>query len=342
LLFSSICVAAENPNDLFAQGYDLFMAGKYEQARDKFQQGIAEDPTNALALFYLGEAYRGLNDMVTAKRCYEASLKLDPNSKVAEEARKRLGFLSGDAAAQGKGSAPRPGEVMKDPTTGMEFVFVKGGCFQMGDTFRSGDEDERPVHEVCVDDFWIGKYEVTQAQWQQVMGNNPAYFKRGGNYPVEQVNWGDTQAYIDKLSAASGKRYRLPTEAEWEYAARSGGKQEKWAGTSNEGELGEYAWYNANSEKGTHPVGQKKPNRLGLYDMSGNVWEWCQDWYDKGYYGKSPRDNPKGPENGELVVLRGGGWSGDASSARASNRYGWFNPTSRVIYGGIRLVLSPR
>jgi formylglycine-generating enzyme len=233
-----------------------------------------------------------------------------------------------------------PEKVMEDPATGMEFIFVKGGCFRMGDTFGDGFPDEKPVHEVCVDDFWVGKYEVTQAQWQKVMENNPSDFKKGGSYPVETVNWADIQAFTEKLSATSKKQYRLPTEAEWEYAARSGGKPEKWAGTSEQKALGEYAWYDANSEKQTHPVGQKKPNGLGLYDMSGNVLEWCTDWYEKTYYTRSPKENPKGPENDKYRVLRGGAWLFGAVDARVSNRIR-FNPSHRSYGIGFRLVLSP-
>ncbi len=218
-------------------------------------------------------------------------------------------------------------------TTGMEMVFVKGGCYQMGDTFGDGDSDEKPVHEVCVDDFYIGKYEVTQGQWKAIMGNNPSYFKDcGDNCPVEDVSWNDIQDFINKLNQKitpsiplnkGGLRgmYRLPTEAEWEYAARSGGKSEKWAGTSNESELGDYAWYDKNSESKTHPVGQKKPNGIGLYDMSGNVWEWVNDWYDEDYYKNSPQNNPKGPNSGSLRVNRGGGRGCDeAGDVRVSNR----------------------
>lgn len=127
------------------------------------------------------------------------------------------------------------------PATGMEFVFIKGGCFQMGS--NSGGDNEKPAHEVCVDDFYIGKHEVTQAQYQKISGSNPSIFK-GDNRPVENVSWSDTQDYIRKLYSCSGKKYRLPTEAEWEYAAGSGGKAEKWAGTSSEPLLGSYAWYN--------------------------------------------------------------------------------------------------
>jgi formylglycine-generating enzyme required for sulfatase activity len=236
---------------------------------------------------------------------------------------------------------PQAGEVMRDPTTGMEFIFVKGGCFQMGDTVGDGDPDEKPVHEVCVDGFYMGKYEVTQSQWQRVMGSNFSYFRKGGDYPMEQVSWNDAQDFIRRLNESSGQTYRLPTEVEWEYAARSGGKSEKWTGTNLEYQLGEYGWFSANSGSQTRPVGQKRPNGLGLHDMSGNVWEWCQDWYDKGYYGKSPKENPKGPDSGEEKCLRGGSWHDDAGIARASNRYGNLPALRNGTYG-CRLVLSSR
>ena len=230
-----------------------------------------------------------------------------------------------------------------DLATGMEMVFVKGGCFDMGDIFGDGFDYEKPVHNVCVDDFYIGKYEVMQSQWLAVMGNNPSNnisrFSKTDNYPVEMVNWLDIQAYIQKLNAIAPRGYRLPTEAEWEYAARSGGKREKYAGTSNDADLGNYAWYSSNaggitrslkrgvytflcegtSRNGeigndtcfitdvvckTHPTGQKQPNGLGLYDMSGNVWEWCQDRYGEKYYNQSPRKNPPGPPLSKANTVR--------------------------------------
>jgi len=236
-------------------------------------------------------------------------------------------------------AGPKPGEVWRDQATGMEFVFVKGGCFQMGDTFGDGDKDEKPAREVCVGDFWMGVHEVTQGQWERMMGSNPSYLKSGDRYPVEQVDWGDVQGFIQRLNARSGKKYRLPTEAEWEYAARSGGKSEKWPGTSSENDLGRYAWFVRNSESKTHPVGKKSPNSLGLYDMSGNVWEWCHDWYDPAYYKGSPRNNPGGPEKGQSKVIRGGSYVNAPRDARASTRY-WFGPRNHYLYVGFRLVFS--
>jgi len=203
-------------------------------------------------------------------------------------------------------SSPFSKGEFKDLTTGIEMVFVKGGCYQMGDTFGDGESDEKPVHEVCVDDYYIGKYEVTQGQWKAIMGNNPSYFKDcGDNCPVEQVSWNDIQDFMTKLNNKTGKNYRLPTEAEWEYAAKSGGKSEKYAGGND---IDSVAWYTSNSGGKTHPVGQKTANGLGIYDMSGNVWEWVNDWYGDKYYGESPKNNPKGSNSGSDRVLRGGCW----------------------------------
>ncbi|MBU4295114.1 MAG: SUMF1/EgtB/PvdO family nonheme iron enzyme [Desulfobulbaceae bacterium] len=228
-------------------------------------------------------------------------------------------------------------ETYQDPITGMEFVWVEGGCFQMGDTFGDGDTDEKPVHEVCVDGFYMGKYAVTQGQWEKIMVSNPSEFKSGDDFPVENVSWDDTQEFIGKLNAQTGKKYRLPTEAEWEYAARSGGKKEKYAGGNNAKAV---AWYEDNSRGKTHRVGTKNANGLGLHDMSGNVWEWCQDWFDKGYYSSSPRNNPQGPSSGSYRVDRGGSWRSLPGGVRAANRDRGA-PDYRLNYLGFRLVLPP-
>ena len=222
-----------------------------------------------------------------------------------------------------------------EPITGMEFVWVEGGCFQMGDSFGEGEDDERPVHEVCVDSFGMSRHELTQGQWQKIMGNNPSKFTKGNNYPVEQVSWVDTQDFIRKLNTHTGSSFRLPTEAEWEYAACSGGKKEKYAGGSD---IDRLAWYDGNSGDSTHPVGTKEPNGIGLYDMSGNVWEWCADWYDKNYYQQSLRNNPRGPSSGSFRVIRDGCWNGSFWLARCSNRDG-FGPGYRLDNLGFRVVL---
>ncbi|MFQ5964337.1 MAG: SUMF1/EgtB/PvdO family nonheme iron enzyme [Candidatus Scalinduaceae bacterium] len=221
-----------------------------------------------------------------------------------------------------------------------DMIFIKGGCFDMGDIFGDGDMRENPVHEVCVDDFYIGVSEVTQGQWVEIMGNNPSFFNGCVDCPVEQVSWNDVQEFIRKLNQKTGLNYRLPTEAEWEYAAREGGKKIKWAGTNDKRELEKYAWYERNSKDKTHPVKTRKPNELGLYDMTGNVWEWVQDWYDEDYYKNSPRHNPRGPSSGSLRVFRGGTWYYIPKYMRVSYRKG-FSPDVRYYGLGFRLAMTP-
>ncbi|MBE6193211.1 MAG: PEGA domain-containing protein [Rikenellaceae bacterium] len=221
----------------------------------------------------------------------------------------------------------------------IEMVFVKGGTFTMGATSEQGSDaysDEKPTHSVTLSDYYIGKYEVTQAQWRAVMGNNPSRFK-GDNLPVERVSWDDIQEFITKLNAQTGKNFRLPTEAEWEYAAR-GGNQSKGYKYSGSNTLGDVVWYDDNSSSKTHSVGQKQPNELGIYDMSGNVWEWCSDWY--GSYSSSLQTNPMGPSGGSDRVLRGGSWLNDARDCRVSIRDS-VTPDSRLSDYGFRLVCSP-
>lgn len=233
-----------------------------------------------------------------------------------------------------------------DPTTGMQFVWVPGGCYMMGDIFNvknvPNSKYEKPVHEVCVDSFYMGKYEVTQSEWTEIMGSNPS-ITFGEKLPVDRVSWDDVQFFVSKLNEKSGKHYRIPTEAEWEYAGRSGGKKEKWAGTSDEKQLGDYAWYENNSGKITHPVGLKRPNGLGLYDMTGNADEWCSDWYNHHTYDDDfmldkPR-NPQGASKGTRRASRGGSWNSSADYARTAYRYD--NDPGRGYNDlGIRLVLT--
>jgi len=231
---------------------------------------------------------------------------------------------------------------IKDPTTGMELVFVKGGCFSMGDVFNVSEEwsseietHEKPVHEVCVGDIYMGKFEVTQGEWKKVMRGNPSEFKRNDRHPVEMINWYDAQEYIKKLNRISKQQYRLPTEAEWEYAAKSGGKTEQWAGTSSDSELGEYISANQVS---TASVGGKKPNGLGLYDMTGNVSEWCNDWYDDNYYSSSPKKDPPGPSTGTSKVVRGGSWMEDNPWLMRNSMRGLVLPEARWSTIGLSLI----
>ncbi|MBO6051415.1 MAG: SUMF1/EgtB/PvdO family nonheme iron enzyme [Bacteroidales bacterium] len=223
--------------------------------------------------------------------------------------------------------------------------YVEGGTFRMGATSEQGSyvfDDEKPVHMVTVSDFCMGETEVTQALWKAVMGSNPSAFK-GDDLPVEEVSWNDCQEFIRKLNALTGKTFALPTEAQWEYAARGGNKSRhcKYAGSNT---IGDVAWYRENCydkgssspDYGTHPVKGKQSNELGLYDMSGNVWEWCEDWY--GSYSSSSQTNPTGPSSGSDRVYRGGSWDYGAGRCRVSSRS--FNaPDDRYIILGFRLSL---
>jgi formylglycine-generating enzyme required for sulfatase activity len=232
----------------------------------------------------------------------------------------------------------KEGEKQTFTVKGVSFVMipVKGGTFQMGATSEQKNpwDDEKPVHSVTLSNYSIGETEVTQALWQAVMGSNPAKFK-GPNRPVEQVSWNDCQTFIQKLNALTGKKFRLPTEAEWEYAARGGSKSRgyQYAGSKD---LGSVAWYSNNSGSTTHDVKTKAPNELGLYDMSGNVWEWCQDW--KGSYSSSAVTNPQGPASGSNRVNRGGSWYNSGRNCRSATRLS-STPSGLFNFLGLRLVL---
>lgn len=216
-----------------------------------------------------------------------------------------------------------------------EMVRVEGDTFRMGATSEQEDDadsDEKPVHSVTLSSYYIGKTEVTQALWQAVMGSNPSNFK-GADLPVECVSWNDCQEFIQKLNRLTGRNFRLPTEAEWEFACRGGNKSNgyKYSGSND---IDNVAWYDGYS--GTHPVGTKAPNELGIYDMSGNVWEWCNDWYTD--YTSYSQTDPTGPRRGSNRVSRGGSWIDRAGGCRSSDRY-YNYPTSRYYTLGLRLAL---
>lgn len=218
-----------------------------------------------------------------------------------------------------------------------EMVEVKGGCYRMGDGFGTGEIDEYPVHEVCVSAFHIGRYEVTQHEWQTIMGNNPSRFQKGDDYPVENVSWEGAKEFIRRLNVLLGGGYRLPSEAEWEFACRGGGMDEKYCGGESLGDLSRYL---GNSSSSPQRVGTRFPNGLGIYDMSGNVWEWVEDWYDKDYYRSSPRLNPTGPPSGFYKVSRGGSWDYGAWFNRPSARFcSW--PDCGYFSLGFRLARTP-
>lgn len=219
----------------------------------------------------------------------------------------------------------------------MALVFVAGGSFDMGDAFGDGFANERPVHEVCVDDFYIGKYPVTQAQWQHVMGINPACFQSGDDYPVENVSWDDIQVFIEALNNTVAGIYRLPTEAEWEFAARSGGKRYKWSGTNDADAVFDYGWFDKNAEQASHSVGLKKPNELGIYDLCGNVSELVADTYMDDAYQHHAYRNPEQLGASDERILRGGSWYHYASLLTCTDR-SIYNRHYRNNYVGFRLV----
>ena len=221
-------------------------------------------------------------------------------------------------------------------------VAVTGGCFMMGDDVGIGGYDERPTHEVCVDDFRMGVYEVTEGQWLAVMRSDlPLHSVRGPAFPASGVSWADARDFIKRLNRLSALKYRLPTEAEWEYAARSGGKQQLYAGSNDEKSLGDFACSRVSCDGNLLPVGQKKPNDLGLYDMSGNEWEWVQDRYDPYYYRQSPKNNPQGDPFGINRILRGGSSDSVNGQLRTSYRE-YLAPTVRRDGVGFRLLLPGR
>jgi len=226
-------------------------------------------------------------------------------------------------------------------TLGLKFVRIPAGEFEMGAADSEAFDNEKPVHRVRVAKFQIGKTEVTQAQWVAVMGANPSRFPGCNDCPVEKVSWDDAQEFIRKASALTGLSLRLPTEAEWEYAARGGARQQKWAGTDSAADLGNFAWIDLNSEGRTHPVCRKKPNVFGLCDMTGNVFEWVQDGAAKGYDATLPVENPADPATLSPRILRGGCWGYTARLARNAFR-GSNAPSSKSGSIGFRLsIVSP-
>ena len=275
-----------------------------------------------------------------AKRTTQPKQEKKPAAKPKQEKKREAKPQPKQGAKQPKRSAD---EIINAYVNSM--VYVEGGTFTMGDTGEQGGDvfsDEKPAHSVTLSSYHIGQTEVTQELWEAVMGSNPSEFK-GSNRPVECVSWDDCQEFISRLNAKTGKRFRLPTEAEWEYAARGGSRSRgyKYSGSDN---IYDVAWFTQNScdkgssspDYGTHAVGTKLPNELGLYDMTGNVWEWCSDWY--GTYSSSAQSNPTGPSSGSYRVHRGGSWNGNAWRCRVSIRR--INSLgNRGSFLGVRLAL---
>jgi len=248
-----------------------------------------------------------------------------------------------DAKPVGGQTISPPKELAVDLGGGvnLEMVLIPAGEFMMGSPVseRGAAADEKPQHRVRINQpFYLGKYPVTQEQWTAVMGGNPSFFK-GPKNPVEEVSWDDCTQFFKRLNEkVGGGKYRFPTEAQWEYACRAGSTTRFCFGDDEAG-LGAYGWYDKNSGGTSHPVGEKKPNAWGLYDMHGNIWQWCWDWYDSAYYAHSPVDDPAGPATGTERVSHGGCWFSPASSARSAN-HGRIESAHRGSHLGFRAALD--
>jgi len=281
-----------------------------------------------------------VNSLTRAKACYERFVKLETDPVKRGIGKAKLTKVGKELATIGLGD-PASG-ITLDLGNGvtMRLLRIRAGKFVMGSAKAEAGrkEDEGPQHWVKISKpFYMGVTEVTQTEYQAVMGANPNRFE-GGNRPVEQVSWEDAMRFCAKLSEKTQRKVRLPTEAEWEYACRAGTKTRYSFGNS-ESDLVAYAWLDRNSEKQTHEVAKKKPNAWGLYDMHGNVWEWCADWYGGSYYRSSPGSDPKGPGSGKSRVLRGGSWLNAPQGCRAAVRLR-YTPDARFSRGGFRVVVS--
>jgi formylglycine-generating enzyme required for sulfatase activity len=257
--------------------------------------------------------------------------------------------ISSESQSTSQDISPDNGMETITNSIGMKLVLIPKGTFMMGSPIEEeGADNDEEQHQVTIGkDYYLGVTEVTQGQYEKVMGTNPSYFRgnkvqgESSNHPVEQVSWEDAVEFCKKLSdlpeeKKAGRVYRLPTEAEWEYACRAGSKAAYSFG-ANSKSLGDYAWFGENSGRQTHPVGEKKANAWGLYDMHGNVWELCSDWY--GEYPKGAVSDPSGPNEGSIRVIRGGGWDNVAAFCRSANRF-WDVPSGRDGSLGFRVALS--
>lgn len=365
----------KNKHNYPASGYYelgklYFEEGEYAKAINKFEMAIEKNPVYIEAYLALTQVYRKDGDYENAWQTIETALGIKPNSSLLEIRGQLfidMGFWEdalkditrGLAMANDEGETHcklRLDELEKhvvhvlqnqdDRPNNLEInvenekirmIKVDGGSFSMGasDDDQDAYSDEKPSHRVLLKDYYIGETTVTQALWKLIMDNNPSYFK-GDDLPVEQVSWEDCQKFILKLNNITNLSFRLPTEAEWEYAARGGSKSKgfKYSGSDD---INIVSWNGENSEGKTHPVKTKKANELGLFDMSGNVWEWNQDWF--GEYSNNPQANPTGPVSGRIRIIRGGAWRSRTMNCRVSTRDDNV-PDYRDNYLGFRLALD--
>ncbi|MCL1938596.1 MAG: formylglycine-generating enzyme family protein [Candidatus Azobacteroides sp.] len=334
ILFSSLCWLINGQNYL-QEANNCFEKGDYECAMLNYHfSQIFKGRDMSMQIQKTDECFRNLiiadeyfkeKEYLKARDRYKIVLNRNPKDLYAKK------------QYEGCEAQLSPGNFTETShSLNLEMIYVQGGTFIMGCTPEQGDDccdKEKLAHQVTVNSFYISKYEVTQAQWETVMGNNPSSFK-GDGLPVENVSWHNVQEFIRQLNIQTGKQYRLPTEAEWEFAAR-GGKKSKGYKYSGNDTLNIVAWYDDNSGEKTHAVGSKLPNELDIYDMSGNVWEWCNDWYGA-YAG-----NPQNPTSGSNRVLRGGSWVALARAARVSFRID-FVPDYHYNFLGFRLACSSK
>ncbi len=326
---------------------------KGNNALEKYLHVLQLQPKNKqakLGMFKISDKYLELSNkhllkqnFLKAKQFLEKAKTIEPGNPNISEVEKKLKSVQknrqnkplnkkNNKVAILKKAIPKSTvqKSTKSPVK-IEMIWVNSGCFNMGDNAIYATE-----HKVCLTSgYFIGKHEVTQALWQQIMGNNPSIFK-GDNNPVENISWNEVQTFIRKLNLKTNQKYRLPTEAEWEYACLSGGKKKNYCGSNNADSV---AWHKDNSDNSVHPVGQKEANSLGIYDMSGNVWEWVQDGYASAYYNNSPINNPQGPAKALGHVVRGGSWFSGTNVLRSAYRV-WYGSNVRVSYLGFRLSKS--
>ncbi len=330
---------------IMSKGKSQYSKKQYKSALSTFKQALKKYPNkkSEIQLWInkcnarLEEAAQRERERLEASRQAQAAAEQrareEANLRAREEAEQRA---REEAARREREEVEKRQQIINRLIANM--VYVEGGTFTMGATMEQGSDaesNEKPTHEVTLSDFYICKYEVTQAEWKAVMGANPSGVK-GDELPVENVSWYDCQVFIRKLNELTGKNFRLPTEAEWEYAAR-GGKKSKSYKYSGSNTADDVAWYKDNYGYLWRPVGQKSANELGLHDMSGGVWEWCQDWY--GSYSSSSQVNPTGPTTGDYRILRGGDVSWGAENCRVSNR-SFTRPYEKATGNfGLRLAL---
>lgn len=297
-------------------------------------------PLSKSFLYFKGEALARTQQPLAAEKVLTQYIeKAGRKGKYYKPALKLLVEIESE---QQQKVLPKKGNTWTDTRTGMEFVGVPGGCFMMGATPGNPGSNswEKPRHRVCMKGFWVGRYEVTNAQWKKIMGTVPSEFCKKGDCPVTDVSWDDVQGFVERMNGKSdeGSHFNLPSEAQWEYACRGGVEGERYCGGNQPGDI---AWYSKNSDYNINPVGRKKANGFGLFDMSGNVWEWTEDCLNVNYEGAPSDGAPWLSGDCSRRVYRGGSWGSDPGNLRAAYRF-WSARDSRLNFLGFRLSRATR